>query len=1523
MLPQTLDSAFDAFEGWCFMFTILLVCTRIHDLRQQCPGHHRSLLRRRLTSALESLPEGITTIEQEFRQTDLFQKRSRWQRWTFYALSAVGLIISLCSAESSPFLPGCLVLLWCYDARLTGEHALRVRWLAVSATFGITFMFLLSELFRFAAGAQFTMVDWGYVVVIVALCTLTGFMPGKPAREAVGGLVVELAYADDEEADDDDSARHPTMAIAPTDLMQNSVLGILFFGHVYPLVRCAVKTGSLRSTDVPVLGDSLQAEYLANRVRRHFRRHIQAVQQDGFEQDDDEDDVSDEEAHLLLSTPAPQPRLFSRATLGLLGVLLRANAALFATMIVLTILAVLMYYAPALCANRIFTLLEDGVPRTPRERFGDAAPWVLALFFTVIFSSTLQGALWSLLEGSLTIRLTTQLSALLFGKALTRRQDAGAENSRVLTLHLVDVGRVVAIAFHLFALFTSPLELLVGGYFAYRVLGVSALVGLASTVLLMPLIGVLSHRFAQANEKLMGTRDQRMGQLNEVFTGIRMIKSQAWERRFDARIGQTRSKELDAQKTSFVLEAMLSTVLEVNPLLVTLVAFTWYTLVLGHELVPKTAFTALAVFNEMRWTITMIPEAMTRLVQTLVSARRISEYLYGQDVASVRTSDMETQRDVRLVNATVAWPHTGTPTFALTDVSLTFSPGSKTLVCGRVGAGKSLLLQALLHEAHVLRGTVDCPRSPSTGIPYDALTHSSALTALSSPAWLRSDLVAYAPQTPFLLHTTIRENILFGLPMGDGARYAAVLDACALHSDLAQMMHGDLTEVGEGGAELSGGQKARVGLARALYSRARLVLLDDVLSAVDASTARHLAEHALAGPLLESRTLVLVSHNVQLVGRLVDQVVLLKAGRVEFCGTPQKFLASDECDELLKGDAEDVCDQPKAATAPPAAPRRTEHRETGSIAFRVWRAYIEASSGWALCLVTMLLFALSNLWELVTNGWLRDWSAASDTHTSAWWLSRYAALVMLGIAFGVLRWVGMYTMSLRASRVLFGQMLWRTLRAPLRFFDTMSRGRLLNRFGQDLEVLDAVFAQAIASVVIRITQLLATTIALGLVGGWPFVVALLILLPLYGFIAQAYIAAARDLQRLTSTSRSHVVSAFGNVVHGAVVVRAFGAQKRFTATMYGVLDNNNRFVWWTAQGGRWVSQMFNLISSMLMLAACAFILLNPAADAPRADFAMLFLINLNFVLLILMRMYTALQTNAVAVERVFEYAATIEQEAAEHTTTPPPPSWPSGGHVHVSDLVLRYAPTAPDVLHRVSFDVPPGSKLAIVGPTGSGKTTLLSAFLRFIEPATGRIEIDGVDIASIGLHDLRSRLQMVPQDPVITSGSLRNALDVLDEYSDEQLLESLRAVQLITPECDTFANLDYQIAENGTNLSQGQRQLLCMARAILCHSHLVLFDEASSSIDHDTEMRLNDVVQDAFHNSTIITIAHRLRSVIYYDRILFLDQGRIAEMGEPATLLRDPNSRLRKLCEKTGASEFATLAKAAEDAATRRRSQAD
>ena len=196
-----------------------------------------------------------------------------------------------------------------------------------------------------------------------------------------------------------------------------------------------------------------------------------------------------------------------------------------------------MYYAPALCANRIFTLLEDGVPRTPRERFGDAAPWVLALFFTVIFSSTLQGALWSLLEGSLTIRLTTQLSALLFGKALTRRQDAGAENSRVLTLHLVDVGRVVAIAFHLFALFTSPLELLVGGYFAYRVLGVSALVGLASTVLLMPLIGVLSHRFAQANEKLMGTRDQRMGQLNEVFTGIRMIKSQAWERRFDARIG--------------------------------------------------------------------------------------------------------------------------------------------------------------------------------------------------------------------------------------------------------------------------------------------------------------------------------------------------------------------------------------------------------------------------------------------------------------------------------------------------------------------------------------------------------------------------------------------------------------------------------------------------------------------------------------------------------------------------------------------------------------------------------------------------------------------------------------------------------------------------------------------------------------------------------------------------------------------------------------------------------------------------
>ena len=1532
----TPSSIIDSVELWVFWISVIFFGSYAHQLRR-VDSHplRRSTMGRWLslhTLSMPRVPKGITMIDLRIVNEQAFWRRVYVVQWVFIILGALGVWVTAwtCPNNSTLFLPFLLQVIWVYSAYNPGSISLDVRWRTIYSVFFITLFFVVCELFRGAFGYHLTTGHWINIALLTTICGLAGTAPGMPHYEVFGGKVVEIANREQEQDERDEEALSTNvMQVAPCEAMNNSMIGVLFFTHVFTLIKTVWRYGKLGSLDVPVLGPELQAETLAMNMQQHLQLEQPKIcsSHSGYQDELGEDEESNECTPLLRdSSHSSESTIVSPHARRLIFSFVRANAFQFLILFILTAVSVVTYYAPAFFANRIFRVLESDIAstETPAQTLKRALPWVLGLFITIITSSTLQGTLWSLMEGSLTVRLTTQLSMLLFNKTMNLAP-AGHSSStgQVFTLQLMDVDRIVSATFHLCALLTSPLELILGGYFLYRVLGISALIGLSTSIFIIPLVVLLCRALRTSNARLMDARDKRMSLLSECFLGIRMIKAQAWESIFDERVGKTRKDELHAQKTTFVFETLMSSILEVNPLLLTFVALTCYTQVFHQVLMPSVAFTALALFTELRWVFLLLPRATISLLQTFVSADRIATYLLNPEVAPSPISCILVKPEactLRLVNATLTWPTKDKAPFTLRDVNATFSPGI-TLVCGRVGAGKSLLLHGLLQEARILAGYVDCPRSPRSGVPYDAQSKTAALQTLNTPQWLRSDLVAYAPQVPFLLHTTIRENILFGLPMGDGKRYQATLEVCGLGPDLQDLKHGDLTDVGENGTELSGGQKARIGLARAVYSRARVLLLDDVFAAVDARTCQHIITRLLrSGSFLDGRTVVLVSHNVQQVCQAVDCVVYLDNGGVSFYGKPQDFLESDHFAGWQQDREEDTHEEtpPPPHLATQGTKRTAEHREKGGISGRVWLAYIHACSGWSLSLLTMLLFALTNLWDLVTNMWLRDWSASEGrTHTNAWWLSRYGGLLAIGIFFGVLRWIGIYTMSLRASRKLFDQMIWRTLHAPLHFFDIMTRGRLLNRFGQDLEVLDTKFATAISEVAIRVTKLLATAIALYMVGGTGFVLALLALLPVYAGMAHVYMIMARDLQRLNATSRSLVMATLTHVVHGVHVIRAFGAQDHFEIEMMGTLDNYNRFVWWAAQGGRWISQMFNLTSSFLVLISCFIVLLRPNTEPASIEFSLTFLIDLNFVLLILMRMYTQLQVSAVAVERVFEFTDSIEQEASATTETRPPSDWPQKGHIVVQDLVLRYSPDAPDVLKEISFDVPPGAKIAIVGPTGSGKSSLFQALQRLVEPRSGRIIIDGQDLSKVGLHDLRSRLYFVPQDPVILSGTLRSVLDVMNEFTDEEIYASLRAVRLVADDRTSFTNLDMPIGENGNNLSLGERQLLCVARALLHKSRVVLFDEASSSIDHTTDSLLTQCIHDVFKDSTVLTIAHRLRTVIGYDRILFLHQGRIVETGTPAALLSDTTSHFYRLCKKTGSSELQHLIKEAQQTAQR------
>ena len=1532
----TPSSIIDSVELWVFWISVIFFGSYAHQLRR-VDSHplRRSTMGRWLslhTLSMPRVPKGITMIDLRIVNEQAFWRRVYVVQWVFIILGALGVWVTAwtCPNNSTLFLPFLLQVIWVYSAYNPGSISLDVRWRTIYSVFFITLFFVVCELFRGAFGYHLTTGHWINIALLTTICGLAGTAPGMPHYEVFGGKVVEIANREQEQDERDEEALSTNvMQVAPCEAMNNSMIGVLFFTHVFTLIKTVWRYGKLGSLDVPVLGPELHAETLAMNMQQHLQLEQPKVcsSHSGYQDELGEDEESNECTPLLRdSSHSSESTIVSPHARRLIFSFVRANAFQFLILFILTAVSVVTYYAPAFFANRIFRVLESDIAstETPAQTLKRALPWVLGLFITIITSSTLQGTLWSLMEGSLTVRLTTQLSMLLFNKTMNLAP-AGHSSStgQVFTLQLMDVDRIVSATFHLCALLTSPLELILGGYFLYRVLGISALIGLSTSIFIIPLVVLLCRALRTSNARLMDARDKRMSLLSECFLGIRMIKAQAWESVFDERVGKTRKDELHAQKTTFVFETLMSSILEVNPLLLTFVALTCYTQVFHQVLLPSVAFTALALFTELRWVFLLLPRAAISLLQTFVSADRIATYLLNPEVAPSPISCILVKPEactLRLVNATLTWPTKDKAPFTLRDVNATFSPGI-TLVCGRVGAGKSLLLHGLLQEARILAGYVDCPRSPRSGVPYDAQSKTAALQTLNTPQWLRSDLVAYAPQVPFLLHTTIRENILFGLPMGDGKRYQATLEVCGLGPDLQDLKHGDLTDVGENGTELSGGQKARIGLARAVYSRARVLLLDDVFAAVDARTCQHIITRLLrSGSFLDGRTVVLVSHNVQQVCQAVDCVVYLDNGGVSFYGKPQDFLESDHFAGWQQDREEDTHEEtpPPPHLATQGTKRTAEHREKGGISGRVWLAYIHACSGWSLSLLTMLLFALTNLWDLVTNMWLRDWSASEGrTHTNAWWLSRYGGLLAIGIFFGVLRWIGIYTMSLRASRKLFDQMIWRTLHAPLHFFDIMTRGRLLNRFGQDLEVRDTKFATAISEVAIRVTKLLATAIALYMVGGTGFVLALLALLPVYAGMAHVYMIMARDLQRLNATSRSLVMATLTHVVHGVHVIRAFGAQDHCEIEMMGTLDNYNRFVWWAAQGGRWISQMFNLTSSFLVLISCFIVLLQPNTEPASIEFSLTFLIDLNFVLLILMRMYTQLQVSAVAVERVFEFTDSIEQEASATTETRPPNDWPQKGHIVVQDLVLRYSPDAPDVLKEISFDVPPGAKIAIVGPTGSGKSSLFQALQRLVEPRSGRIIIDGQDLSKVDLHDLRSRLYFVPQDPVILSGTLRSVLDVMNEFTDEEIYASLRAVRLVADDRTSFTNLDMPIGENGNNLSLGERQLLCVARALLHKSRVVLFDEASSSIDHTTDSLLTQCIHDVFKDSTVLTIAHRLRTVIGYDRILFLHQGRIVETGTPAALLSDTTSHFYRLCKKTGSSELQHLIKEAQQTAQR------
>ncbi|KAJ1820365.1 hypothetical protein LPJ75_000958, partial [Coemansia sp. RSA 2598] len=956
--------------------------------------------------------------------------------------------------------------------------------------------------------------------------------------------------------------------------------------------------------------------------------------------------------------------------------------------------------------------------------------------------------------------------------------------------------------------------------------------------------------------------------------------------------------------------------------------------------------------------------------------------------------------------------------FALKNISLFFPSGKLSIVVGPTGSGKSSLLSALIGEMTLTSGSILLPTADLVSLRSEQQeSRYREIMVLARQGRIMTD-IAYVSQEAWLRNATIRENILFGQPY-DSARYEEVLRVCALKPDLRILTAGDMTEIGERGVTLSGGQKQRVALARAVYSDRRILLIDDCLSAVDAHTGKHILNRCLVGdtPLMKGRTRVLVTHHVSACLPHCDYVAVLQDGRVALSGSPKELQklghfaneavlvqdqataepsgtdkgASPSSPSQQNGDGngpgasaassnvDDMCTEDEyngKRRAELAAQRGIdtqgdlddlegalvddEEREQGYVQPTVWIGYMRmCGSPWYWLSVVAFIFICRGA-SILQDYWVRLWmSAASDGSSVVYWLGSYVLMGMLNTVVRLTAMMNENVGCMRAARQYHEDLFMRVMNASPRFFDKTPIGRVISRFSRDMRTVDDSILGYISILIAQVTQVAGVFVIISTVTP-PFVFIALFVSAAYAVLALYYLNATRELKRLDSISMSPLLSLFSELITGVESIRAFSAQNQYTMEAMNRIDTHNRpyYLMWAAN--RWLCTRIEFSGCIVSFSTTILILLSlDRIDAGLAGFVLMYAISFSDSMLWFIRNYSECEISMNSVERINQYLK-IEQEAPAFADEMhrPPASWPQSGAVQVRDLVIEYVPNTP-VLHGISFSVAHGEKIGVVGRTGAGKSTLSLAFLRFIEATSGSIVVDNVDIATIGLEELRRNFTIIPQDPVLFNGTIRFNLDPFDEYPDELLWDALQRSHLVsdgsdssgsvhsplsstTPvlpssrsvvddagsresTCDAaaavaaaasgalvggeglermsgiFGSLDAEIKENGQNLSLGQRQLVALARALVRRSRLIIMDEATASVDFDTDDRIQRTIRGAeFSDSTLFCIAHRLRTIIDYDRVLVLDKGQIVEFDTPWNLLSKEGGLFKGMCEKTG-----------------------
>ncbi|XP_008413223.1 multidrug resistance-associated protein 1 isoform X2 [Poecilia reticulata] len=1107
------------------------------------------------------------------------------------------------------------------------------------------------------------------------------------------------------------------------------------------------------------------------------------------------------------------------------------------------------------------------------------------------------------------MRLRTAIVGAVYRKALVISNAARRTSTvgEIVNLMSVDAQRFMDLVTYINMVWSAPLQVVLALYFLWQNLGPSVLAGVAVMVLMVPINAVIAMKTKTYQVAQMKSKDSRIKLMNEMLNGIKVLKLYAWELAFKEKVSEIRESELRVLKKTAYLGAMSTFTWVCAPFLVALSTFAVYVLIDDQNVLDaQKAFVSLALFNILRFPLNMLPMVISSIVQVSVSLKRLRVFLSHEELQedSVEHKTMAgSPHSISIVDGIFRWSRAESPTLKRLNVCI--PEGSLVAVVGHVGSGKSSLLSALLGEMDKVEGSVVVKGS-----------------------------VAYVPQQAWIQNSTLKENIMFGQKRREDW-YNHVVEVCALQPDLEILPAGDETEIGEKGVNLSGGQKQRVSLARAVYCDRAVYLLDDPLSAVDAHVGKYIFDYVI-GPrgILRDKTRVLVTHGLSFLPQ-TDLILVMVDGEITEVGSYQELMVQEGAfaeflrtyatvDQTEDGDlktapkrgskAVENGDLPALIGGPAVGtesqkPHKTDDaRElnkktknpemgklteadkasTGRVKLSVFWAYLKAI-GVLLSCISLLLFLTHHLVSLFSNYWLSLWTDDLVVNgTQPYRLRRLSVYGGFGLTQGVAVFGYSLSMSIggiMASRYLHQSLLYDVLRSPMSFFEKTPSGNLVNRFAKEMDTIDSVIPSIIKMFMGSLFNVLGSCVII--LFATPLVAIIIPFLGLlYFFVQRFYVATSRQLKRLESVSRSPIYTHFNETLLGTSVIRAFGEQERFIHESDQRVDHNQKAYYPSIVANRWLAVRLEFVGNCIVSFAALFAVIARDSLSPGImGLSISYALQLTASLTWLVRMSSDVETNIIAVEKVKEYSSTGKEAEWQHESPSVPPGWPTQGCIDIRGFGLRYRHDLDLAIRNITIAINGGEKVGIVGRTGAGKSSLTLGLFRIIEAAEGHIFIDGVDIAKLGLHELRSRITIIPQDPVLFSGSLRMNLDPFDSYSDEEIWRALEFSHLKNFVSSLPNKLSHECSEGGENLSVGQRQLLCLARALLRKTKVLVLDEATAAVDMETDNLIQSTIRSQFDDCTVLTIAHRLNTIMDYTRVLVLDKGEMAEFDSPSNLI--------------------------------------